>query len=77
MLLELAAKELDEQLEDAMTIASEAERRLAMQREERRIAGEQAAIAVERATFTAEVAANAHELFRDYGSARATSSIGR
>lgn len=70
VVVELSARELDEQLEDATALAAEAEKRLAVLREERRIQGEQAALAVDRAEFAAEVAARANELFRDYESGR-------
>jgi len=70
VVVQLSARELDEQLEDANTLAAEAEQRLTVLREERRVSREQAAIAVDRAEFAAEVAARANELFRDYESGR-------
>lgn len=71
VLVELVAKDFDEQYDDARTLAAESERRLQIQQQEKRIALEQAQVAVERAEFTADVAQRANELFRSYESVKA------
>jgi len=67
----LAARDFNEQLDDAHTLAAEADRRLEVTRHERRIGLEQAQIAVDRAEFAAGIAQRALALFTEYESAKA------
>lgn len=71
VLLTLSAREFDEQLEDARTLAAEATRRLEVQRNEKRIGLEQARLAVERAEFASEVSKRGLEIFNEHESAKA------
>lgn len=66
----LGARDFEEQFEDARILAAEAERRLEVQRQERRIALEQARLAVDRAEFAAEVAKRTLEIFKEHESAK-------
>jgi len=71
VLAELGARDFDDQFDDAKILASEAERRLEVTREERRIGVEQSKLAIDRAEFAAEVAARTLELHRTYEAAKA------
>lgn len=70
VVIELTAREFAEQLEDARVLATEAERRLEVQRHERRIGLEQARLAVDRAEFAADAAARSLEIFKTHESAK-------
>ncbi|MBX3355104.1 MAG: hypothetical protein KF724_05335 [Phycisphaeraceae bacterium] len=70
LLVELVGREFEDQFEDAQTLAAEAERRLEVQRQERRIAIEQSRLAVDRAEFAAAVAQRTLEIFQSHESAK-------
>jgi RND family efflux transporter MFP subunit len=67
----LEGKDFDRGLEDMRTAVAEAHRRFDMQREERAMQARMTAAGVEKAQLSAELAAQALELHRDYEAAKA------
>ncbi len=67
-LVVLTSRDFSDQFEDAKTLADEAQRRLEVLREERRVGQEQAKVAVERAEFGAMVAQRTWTLFQEFDS---------